>query len=140
MIEAAQRQAKAVELRLAGYDYATIAKHCGYSDQTGAYQAVLAALRNTRKEPADELRQLECDRLDKMLRGAWLTATKGDPQAIYACLAIMDRRAKLLGLWSVTQIDIRVQIEQMAAALGLDPAEAVAEAERIIRGSKTAAR
>ena len=51
----------------------------------------------------DELRELESARLDALQLAAWAKVEQGDLHAIEIVLKIMDRRAKLLGLYPVTK-------------------------------------
>jgi len=56
----------------------------------------------------------------------------GDPaflQGVYMCI---DRRIKLLGLDAPIKIDVTEHVRAMAIAAGLDPDEAVMEAEKVI--------
>jgi hypothetical protein len=103
-----ERQAQALEMRKAGQTFEHIAQAIGYTNGGGAYKAVERALKATLQEPADELRRLECERLDAMLRALWPSAISGKWLAVDRCLAIMDRRAKLLGLDAPirTRIDV----------------------------------
>lgn len=48
--------------------------------------------------PAAEIKQLEAERLDELQFGLWRRATSGDLKAVEQALAILERRAKLLGL------------------------------------------
>lgn len=97
-IAATERQRQALELRKAGVGFQAIADRLGYSDHSGAYRAVKSALKKTLQEPADEVRALELERLDKLLLGLWPRATSGNDRAIDRVLKIMQRRANLLGL------------------------------------------
>ncbi len=97
-LEAIERQSKALELRKAGLSFDEIAKQTGYHGKAAAYKAVHTALQRTLREPADELRTLEAERLDCLLAGIWKLATEGEPGALDRILRIMERRAKLLGL------------------------------------------
>ena len=58
----------------------------------------MSALKQTLQEPADELRKLELERLDKLLLGVWPQAVRGNQGSVDRALRIMERRAKLLGL------------------------------------------
>ena len=49
---------------------------------------------------AEELRQLEEERLDRMQAGIWSTAIQGHLGSIDRVLKIMDLRARLLGLYA----------------------------------------
>jgi hypothetical protein len=97
-IVAVERQRQALELRLAGLTFEAIAREVGYSNRSSAADAVTAALRATVQVPADDLRQLECERLDSLLSAMWPKAVGGSHLAVDRCLAIMERRARLLGL------------------------------------------
>jgi len=92
------RQLKALELRKAGASYAMIAEQLGYRSPSGAHKAVAAALKATLKEPAEAVRELEVLRLDAALLAIWRRVQSGDEKAIDRLLAIMKRRADLLGL------------------------------------------
>lgn len=135
-IETAERQRKAVELRKAGLGYDAIAVECGYRDRSGAYRAVMAALRALVREPAEELRDLEVARLDDMLKGLWVNARKGNVYAIDRVLKIMTRRAELLGLDAPKKVKIvQEEAARLADEYGLTTAEILAEAEAILAGA-----
>ncbi len=97
-IQVQGRQLQALELRKAGVSYEAIASRLGYRDRSGAYRAVTAALKLTLREPAEELRTLELERLDAMLLALWRRVQAGDEKAVDRVLRIMERRARLLGL------------------------------------------
>lgn len=104
---ARDRQVRALELRKAGWDYATIAEQLGYSSGSGAHKAVCAGLRAALREPAQELIELEVERLDAMLRTSlWQRAMNGDSHAVDRVLRIMERRSKLLGLDAPTKQEL----------------------------------
>ena len=100
---AVDRQRQALELRAAGHSFESIAQTIGYSGPSGAYKAVVSALDKTLQEPAENLRQLELERLDAMLTAIWPQALKGYLGAIDRVLKIIERRSKLLGLENVEQ-------------------------------------
>lgn len=101
-IKAAHRQAEALKLRASGMRYEDIAKQLGYKNHQGAWKAVKTALKKTIQEPADELRQMEAERLDRMLEAMWAKATSSTAKDatwyVDRVLKIMERRAALLGL------------------------------------------
>lgn len=105
-LKAAQRQLKALELRRAGETFEAIAEQLDYSGRGVAYRAVMAALRKTLQEPADEVRKLELERLDELLRSLWPKAQDGNQGAVDRILRIMQRRALLLGLDAPQAVDV----------------------------------
>ena len=127
-IAAAERQARAIELRKAGLGYAAIARQLGYGGPSGAYGAIMTALRALTREPAQELRELELARLDDLLLGLWTDARRGSVAKVDRVLKIMARRAALLGLDAPTRFadvtDARRDAEEIAAEIGKgdDPA------------------
>lgn len=103
-LQAAENQRQALTLRTEGRSFEYIAAKLGYKGPSGAYQAVMRGLKRTLQEPADELRQLETERLDVMQAALWPSVQSGDPQAVDKALKVMERRAKLLGLDAPTKI------------------------------------
>lgn len=97
-MESYAKQLQALELRKAGVPYATIAEKVGYSQASGAYHAVMRAMREAKREPVAEVRKLEMERLDALLLSVWHKALGGDTKAVMASLRIMERRASLMGL------------------------------------------
>jgi hypothetical protein len=132
-LQAAERQTQALELRKAGVTYDAIAQRLGYKGAQGAYEAISAALLRTQQEPAEEVRQLELGRLDKLLTAIWPAALKGEYPAVDRVLKIMERRACLQGLDAPRKLDVTYQLRQMALADGLDPDEMVRAAELILQ-------
>lgn len=141
-ISAVERHARALELRKLGLTYQQIADQLGYAGNQGAYKAIQAALRKTIQEPADELRQVECLRLDLLLkenlRGLLTEDVYKRARATEVCLGIMDRRAKLLGLDAPKKVEdththtITFLAQQLAAENNLNADELVAEAQAIL--------
>lgn len=137
-ITAIERQRQALELRKAGCSYRVIADQLGYANASGAIKAVAKALRASVQEPAAELRTLELERLDSLLRALWPQAIKGNTAAVDRVLKIMDRRAGYLGLDAparfVGHVGIdRAAAEELAEQYGLDPGQVIAEAEHMIK-------
>ncbi len=99
---------EALKLRSRGFTYQQIADSAGCS-KAAAYNRVKRALSDIPREAAEEYRALESERLDALLAVATHQALTGKRSlfAIDRCLAIMDRRAKLLGL----DAPIRSQVE-----------------------------
>lgn len=100
MVLAEDRRVKALDLRKAGATYQQIAAELGMSKE-GARQSVKVALSDLQAvcaELAEEVRQIESERLDAMTLGLWDRARRGDVPAVQAVLKVMDHRARLLGL------------------------------------------
>ena len=96
--EVIDRERKVLEARLLGMSFDQIAASLGYASKSGAHHAYKRALQRTIQEPADEVRQQELERLDRLWRGIIDPASRGDVQAINTALRIMERRARYLGL------------------------------------------
>jgi len=115
---------EALKYRSRGYTYQQIADTMGCSKPT-ALARVRRALAAIPAEAVDEYRRLEGERLDNLLAIATHQAmTKKSLFAIDRCLAIMDRRAKLMGLdapvrTEVITLDyIQAEIQRLEATLG----------------------
>lgn len=115
LIRLAEEQAEALKLRATGMTYRQIAEQQGVHEST-AKRRVDSALAATVQEPADELRTLEAHRLDLLFQIAAQQASNGKLVAIDRCLAIMDRRAKLLGLDAPIRIEEHVITEDAVDA------------------------
>lgn len=135
-LSANARGLQALELRKAGVGFPQIAERLGYRHASGAYEAVRAALKRTETPPADDVRALALERLDRILFAIWKRALDGDLLCIDRVLRIEERRAKLLGLDAPDKIDIEWRIRLMARSLGFDEDAAVEEAQRVIRESQ----
>lgn len=108
-----QRQAQAVQLRIAGANLTQIAERVGYANASGAHQAIMAALRDMlpEQERADA-RRLELAKLDRLEMSAWNRALGDSEDADKAATTILrciNTRAKLLGLEAAQQVDVRVR-------------------------------
>lgn len=104
-IEKVERQAQALRMRRAGKTVKEISQHFGVGTTT-IYKYIQTALKETIREPAEEIIALELLRLDAMFDGVFSDAKTGDVKAIGAALRIMERRAKYLGLDKMTQPDV----------------------------------
>ena len=142
----AERDAEAARLRVRGLGSTEIGKQLGMSRQA-ATMAVKRALTEVVREPAEQVRALELDRLDLLYRTALGVMAKSHPMvqngrvvrdqdgrpvedprprlaAIDRLLRIQERRSRLLGLDAPTKTDVRVsdvldgQIQQLAVELG----------------------
>ena len=126
---------KALDLRLAGASYRQIGSQLKVS-HVQAQRDVHHMLQEVAGEPAEKVRHAELARLDRLLLAHWPAAVSGDQKATAMVLQIMDRRARYLGLDAPQKIDLTAWIRDMAEREGIDPEQAVRDAETIVRGSK----
>lgn len=111
----AQRDVRALQLRMAGYTYEEIAKQLGYANSSGPYKAVLRLLKNYQRELAAQYKMIEGQRLEELQAAIWAkavyvqgsTTLMEQVKAIETVLKIMKRRADLFGL----DEDRRIQAE-----------------------------
>lgn len=124
----AERDAKIMRLRIAGWTLARIGEHVGLS--TSQVHTVIGQRIAAEVQPAaDELRALEITRLDDLLARAYTVMADGEAsgdlrlKAIDRALRVAERRAKLLGLDSPVQLDValeqRLDVEADAVASAL---------------------
>lgn len=97
-IEAKERAAKALQFRKEGLTFDEIAEQVGYKSKQSAHDAVMRAIKEIIREPVNELVTLDLERLDVLWQIQYLNAQAGDVQALNACMKIMERKSKLLGL------------------------------------------
>ena len=96
---AAWRKARAVELAVEGHTYDTIAREVGFANRGTAYRVVRKALDETKVDNVQQLRETEVARLDALQAAIWPAAMAGHLDAVQQVAAIIDKRAKLLGLY-----------------------------------------
>lgn len=151
--ELLDRELKVLDLRRAGLTWQRIAEEVGYADHTGAYAAYKRALKRTLQQPADELRQQEVDRVDRLQLALWPNAMRGDVRAVLAINKLMERRARLLGLDMPIKIaqDVTVwngdesidrAVRDLAALLTANDADSTSQspmAEQTSQGDATSA-
>lgn len=97
---AAQRRARAWELRLRGMSVRKIAEEIGVSHTAveKMLKRTLEDLRGSELRDAEAVRDIELERLDALTSALWPDAMAGDAQAVGRLTELMNRRAKLLGL------------------------------------------
>jgi hypothetical protein len=117
---AAERRRKAVQLRRAGATYEMIAEALEVSvSRARAYvKEAMESIREEIAETAGEVKQMELERLDAMLRvltdeKVRAAAAQGDYRPMQMQLKVMERRARLLGLDAAVKHDHsgRVEVE-----------------------------
>ena len=139
-VDAAQRDAQALELRAAGASFRVIADRLGVSVST-AWKCVDRGLAATRHEPAVKLRTLERERLDRLTvqavqvlqarhvvvsGGKIVVGDDGRPlvdhgptlAAINTMVRLMERRARLEGLDEPVRADITAKVHAEVYSVG----------------------
>jgi DNA-binding CsgD family transcriptional regulator len=109
-VRTAKLEEECLRLRLDGLTHREIAAELGIAPST-AYKRVRHALEDVNARNAGEaenLRTLEMLRLDELQNALWEKAIDGDDKALGRVLAIMERRAKLLGLDAPTRREVQV--------------------------------
>jgi hypothetical protein len=129
-----ERRKNAVALRLAGAAWQAIADQLGYASRGAACEDVRRAMALSRAElaqSANELRETELSRLDRLQAALWTKAINGDVKAVDAALKIIDRRIRLLGLDAPQQVEVftvdavTARIRALADELGVPVPERV---------------
>lgn len=124
-----------LELRKQGWTYQAIGDKFGMTAPS-AYERVKKALHASVAEPAEDVRQMELERLDHLYQKLSPKVEAGDTRAIQTALSIMDRRAKMLGLDSPVKVEADIQVtdtEQMNSTV-----YAIIERARSIDGDRPA--
>ena len=145
--ELVDKEVKVLELRRAGLTWQRIAEETGYADHTGAYAAYKRAIKRTMQQPADELREAELDRIDRLQLALWPKAMKGDNASINTIVRLMERRARLLGLDTPIKIQqdittwtgdesIDRAVRELAALLTANDAISISESPMAIEASE----
>ena len=93
-----EKQLPALEYRKLGWTYGQIAEMLGYGSAQSAHKAVASALKRIVRQPDRQELLLELERVDALFARPYIDALAGDFKALEACLALMARRASLLGL------------------------------------------
>jgi hypothetical protein len=93
----ADRIADMINLRIQHWSLQEIANKYGIT-RARVHQIICKAFDDTVREPAEKLREIEAARLDRLGKTLEPAVLAGDPAAITPYLAIMARRARLLGL------------------------------------------
>lgn len=81
-------------------------------------------------------------RIQALIAAIWPMAMQGDMKAVGRLVELMAREAKIIGYDSAEKVDhhvnIRIAAQQVAEQLGLDVADVLAEANRILESQVTA--
>lgn len=96
--EVLEKYRKVWMLRTVGLSFPEIAEALGYSDKSGAKRAYDAFVERYVTETVEQMRLLQSERLDMLLRPAIRRVADGDLTWIDVVLKIERRRAELFGL------------------------------------------
>ena len=137
-LAADDRAIKGLNLRRLGKSYQQISEHpwpdgpngmLYGGDRHNCRRALVAARGEAIREPAQEVIDMEIERLDEMFAGLALKgAFKGNVPAVNAALNLMARRAKLLGIDAPTEINqrgggnVQLVVDGTAVRVGMDVA------------------
>lgn len=133
-----ERELEALEMRMAGQPYSAIAKALGWRNRSSAYEAVMRVLDRREQEPAERVRSMELQRLERLLQAYWKRAIRKrapDINAAKLVLDILTRRARMLGLDAPVRVDITDLVREIALAAGLDPESMVMEARQVVKNA-----
>lgn len=139
-LTAAERGKRALELRLRRVGYDEIARELGYSHRSAARKAVEREIAKVPREAAKELLTQELETLDAVQRRMMPHILDPRPDrngvdkgpdlwAVDRVIAIMDRRAKLMGLDKIGDDSGVEQFREVLKAWGVSLAEQVAKDE-----------
>lgn len=135
-LRAVERAGQALALRADGRTFHEIAERLGYRSRQAAHDAVQRALLLTLQEPAQTVRALDLERLDRLWLAHFKRAEQGRVSSAHVCIRILERRARLLGLDAPEKIDANVNavhsggVLVVPAAMAADAWAALAEQQQ----------
>lgn len=106
---------EALALRIAGATYRQIGERLKVTHTTAfrAVQQELADLDAVKAKQAERLRDLEVERCERLILGLWSNASRGDDKSVHACLRVMERKARLLGIDAPTHDKLDVNLADL---------------------------
>lgn len=125
--ETAVRRSRAVNMKLAGADYQTIADQLGYASRGAAHTDITRALEASL---AQQARDVEVWRhelllsLNRLKAALWPAAIQGEVKAAEAALKVIDRICKLTGADAPQRVEVltmgavEAEIARLSAELG----------------------
>jgi hypothetical protein len=123
---------RAATMRREGLNSREIADALGYKSTSGASAAVRFGIELLQiAEPADTLRLVQMNRIERLIRVLWDQAESGDVDAIDRVIKLMQEESKLQGLYAPIKIDMDAEIRALADEFGV-PYE---EAQRLAHGT-----
>lgn len=136
-LAALKKAQQALELRMAARTWQEIAEALGYKDPTGPLFAVKSLLRSSLQTPIEEYRQLNAERLTKVMQVHWRNMIAGNPISANIVMRAIQQLSGLMGLEAPVkiQIDLRTEAEKVAREQGLPLEDVLREAEAVIRAA-----
>lgn len=143
-VEREARRRKVAALLMAGVsDQTTIAEQLGVSNATISrdIKVIEAEWQAAAVQDIAAAKGKDLQRTERLIQALWQDAIKGKWLATDRIIALMQHRAKLLGLEApqkredTHRIEIMSIVEGIAESTGLDTAEILAEAERIVKAA-----
>jgi hypothetical protein len=142
-IEREERRRKVAGILLSGVtDQSVIAKQFGV-DRTTIGRDIKAIEEAWRDQAAADIataKGQDLQRIERLIAALWGDAINGKWLAVDRITALLSRKAAMLGYDAPTKSEQTINFQNAAAAvaaeLGLDPGDVLAEAEKIIAGAK----
>ncbi|WP_075890652.1 hypothetical protein [Actinomyces provencensis] len=117
-LTAAQRQQRALQLRLEGKTFDEIARQVGYANRSGARKAINRALDLVTLPAAERFRREQMERTYAVINGLTPKVREGDDKAAQALLRAMAALDKYTGLdFKLEELARRDGVEQVAEVL-----------------------
>lgn len=139
--ESIDRESRGIVLHASGATYEEIAQILGYADKSGAYRAVMRALKKRAKETndlRDEMIAGELETTRLIIRGLIPAVVKdGNARSAEVLIKALERRANLMGWNAPTRVDHKITdqltaeiaelVESMASLDAVEAANLLAE-------------
>jgi AcrR family transcriptional regulator len=139
------RQTKVAEMRLAGFtSQRAIAQRLGVDKATISrdFKELDAKFQEIAAQDIVRAKGLDLERIEALIDAIWAKAENGDTWSIDRIVKLLERKANMLGLDAPKKTEVTgkdggpMQVEHitsmLAADMGLDPEEVLAEADRIV--------
>lgn len=140
--EILKRQMLALDWRIGGLSYRAIADKLSNAESTISHVQVyrdieneLERLAGLRADKAETLRELELQRLDKIINALDSWVASGNVGAVNAWIKASERRSKLLGLDAPTKHE--VDWRETAEKAGFDAGDVSREFEELVKVAAT---
>lgn len=104
-----------LDLRKRGFSIPAVAQKLGIPPAAVRQhiEDAVTSLESVKSENASQLRELDLARLDELYIPMHEKAIRGDARALQACLAIMERRARLAGMDKPTVVEKHVTLSEV---------------------------